>query len=199
MSRISANLAKLMNDYTSFTFGTARRYNVSAYQLEKSISQGVLTKPSVGTYVVSGYLEDEMSIISQRFSRGVFSQETALAFYDLSDEMPWRYTMTFPRGYHAAPNALKDNHIHAQYRTGRYYSAGITTKLTADKNKISIYSVERALLDAWNSSDTQLYVKNDAAKRYMQRKDRNYQELLTLERELYPKSTLSEVLEVIAQ
>ena len=146
MSRISANLAKLMNDYTSFT-----------------------------------------------------SQETALAFYDLSDEMPWRYTMTFPRGYHAAPNALKDNHIHAQYRTGRYYSAGITTKLTADKNKISIYSVERALLDAWNSPNTQLYVKNDAAKRYMQRKDRNYQELLTLERELYPKSTLSEVLEVIAQ
>ena len=142
MSRISANLAKLMNDYTSFTFGTARRYNVSAYQLEKSISQGVLTKLSIGTYVVSGYLEDEMSIISQRFSRGVFSQ---------------------------------------------------------DKNKISIYSVERALLDAWNSPNTQLYVKNDAAKRYMQRKDRNYQELLTLERELYPKSTLSEVLEVIAQ
>jgi predicted transcriptional regulator of viral defense system len=199
MSQINANLANLMDDYTSFTFGTAKQYNVSAYQLEKGIFQGILTKPSAGTYVVAGHLEDEMSIISQHFSHGVFSQESALAFHDLSDEMPWRYTMTFPKGYHAAPGTLEDSYIQAQYRTGRYYSAGITTQLTPDKNKISIYSVERSLLDAWNSPDTQPYIKNDAAKRYMERRDRDYQELLTLERELYPKSTLSKVLEVIAQ
>lgn len=199
MAEKSSALSTLLDEYTSFTFGTAQRFGVSRYYLNKAVDQDILMKSETGIYVKSGYAEDEMSIISQRFSRGVFARESALIYYDLSDEMPWRYTMTFPMGYHAAPGSLKKHFIRAQYRTGRYYSAGITTQLTPDGNKIQIYSLERSLLDAWNNESTQPYIKNDAAKRYVGRPDANYGELLDLEDELYPKSTLSKVLEVLIQ
>lgn len=199
MSLKSSDLAKLMAEYSSFTFGTAKRFGVSAYRLNRAIDQDILMKSETGIYVKSGYVEDEMSIISQRFSRGVFARESALIYYDLSDEMPWRYTMTFPMGYHAAPGSLRKHFIRAQYRTGRYYSAGITTQLTPDGNKIQIYSLERSVLDAWNNDSTQPYIKNDAAKRYAERQDTDYGALLDLEGELYPRSTFSKVLEVLVQ
>jgi predicted transcriptional regulator of viral defense system len=193
-------LSALMDQYSSFTFGTANRFGVSRYQLNRAIDQGILDKSETGIYVKAGYFEDEMSIISQRFSRGIFDRESALIYYDLSDEMPFRYTMTFPRGYHPTAQSLKKHFIKkAQYRTGRYYSAEITTQLTDFGNKIQIYSLERSLLDAWNSETTQLYTKNDAVKRYAERPDGDYNKLLKLERELYPRSTLSKILEVLVQ
>ncbi|GEK05592.1 type IV toxin-antitoxin system AbiEi family antitoxin domain-containing protein [Schleiferilactobacillus harbinensis] len=193
-------LSALMDQYSSFTFGTAKRFGVSRYQLNKAIDQGVLDKSETGIYVKAGYFEDEMSIISQRFSRGIFDRESALIYYDLSDEMPFRYTMTFPRGYHPTAQSLKKHFIKkAQYRTGRFYSAEITTQLTDFGNEIQIYSLERSLLDAWNSDTTQPYTKNDAVKRYAERPDGDYNKLLKLERELYPRSTLSKILEVLVQ
>lgn len=108
--------------------------------------------------------------------------------------------MTFPRGYHPTAQSLKKHFIKkAQYRTGRFYSAEITTQLTDFGNEIQIYSLERSLLDAWNSDTTQPYTKNDAVKRYAERPDGDYNKLLKLERELYPRSTLSKILEVLVQ
>lgn len=199
MTERETALSTLMDQYSSFTYGTANRFGVSRYQLNKSIDQGVLDKSETGIYVKSGYFEDEMSIISQRFSRGVFDCESALSFYDLSDDMPFQYTMTFPRGYHPTAQSLKKHFIKAKYRSGRYYSAEITTQLTDFGNEIQIYSMERSLLDAWNNEMTQLYTKNDAVKRYAERPDADYTKLLNLERELYPRSTLSKVLEVLVQ
>ena len=193
-------LFALMDQYSSFTFGTAKRFGVSRYQLNRAIDQGILDKSETGINVKAGYFEDEMSIISQHFSRGVFACESALIFYDLSDDMPFQYTMTFPRGYHPTPQSLKKHFIKkVQYRTGRYYSAEITTQLTDFGNEIQIYSLERSLLDAWNSDTTQPYTKNDAVKRYAERPDGDYNKLLKLERELYPRSTLSKILEVLVQ
>ncbi|ERL64796.1 type IV toxin-antitoxin system AbiEi family antitoxin domain-containing protein [Schleiferilactobacillus shenzhenensis] len=199
MSENYSSLDKLMHDYNSFTFSTAKQYGVTPYQLRKALAQGVLEKPNTGSYVIAGYAEDDLGLISQHFSRGVVSLVSALIFYDLTDEMPLWNWMTFPKGYHLGARSVADNFIRAQYRTGRFYSEGITTQTTLNGNKIRIYSMERTLLDYWNYPDAQPYVRNDAAKRYVENPRRDYSRLLALERELYPKSTLSLVIQVLDQ
>ncbi|MDR1496613.1 MAG: type IV toxin-antitoxin system AbiEi family antitoxin domain-containing protein, partial [Clostridiales Family XIII bacterium] len=55
-----------------------------------------------GMYLRPSAWEDEMYLLQYRFSKGIFSHETALYLHGMTDRTPARYTMTFPWGYNAA-------------------------------------------------------------------------------------------------
>ena len=54
-----------------------------------------------GIYALPDVWEDEMYFLQYRFSKGIFSNETALYLHGLSDRTPQTYTLTFPHGYNA--------------------------------------------------------------------------------------------------
>ena len=66
------------------------KYLVDSVKLEKS-GRGVYTLPDV--------CDDELFSLQNRFKRGIYSGETALFLWDLSDQTPNCHSMTFPYSY----------------------------------------------------------------------------------------------------
>ncbi|KRN63736.1 type IV toxin-antitoxin system AbiEi family antitoxin domain-containing protein [Pediococcus inopinatus] len=108
-------LAQLEHDYPTFIYKTAQQYGLSKDKIHELSIEGTIEKIDRGIYIFPGYLLDEFSLISQKFSRGVFSLVSALIIHNLTDEMPLHYDLTFPKGYHPSAASLKKYHIKARY------------------------------------------------------------------------------------
>lgn len=194
-------LTQLERDFPTFIYKTAQRYGLSKAEIHELSADGTIEKIDRGIYAFPGHLLDEFSLISQKFSRGVFSLVSALIIYDLTDEMPLHYNLTFPQGYHPSTASLTKYHIKARYLSKNRYSLGIKTGQTENGGTVQVYSKERTLLDIWESKQIQPYIKNDALKKYLASSpNANMLEDLTeIKNKLYPNSTLLKVMEVYMQ
>ncbi|MDC6398118.1 type IV toxin-antitoxin system AbiEi family antitoxin domain-containing protein [Lactiplantibacillus pentosus] len=192
------DLRRLEHDFPTFTFKTAREYGLSKEQIRKLSTDGSIEKVDRGIYVFPGYLLDEFSLISQKFSRGILSLVSALIIYELTDEMPLHYDVTFPQGYHPISSTITKYHLNARYLSKNRYLLGITTRKNENGGTVNIYSKERTLLDVWESKQLQPYIKNDALQRYLASSPAAAQirALTELKNNLYPNSTLLKVMEI---
>lgn len=67
--------------------------------LKKLVDEGKLEKTARGVYILPEIWEDEFVNLQARFKKGIFSNETALFLWDLTDRTPNKYDMTFPHNY----------------------------------------------------------------------------------------------------
>ena len=194
-------LAQLEHDFPTFIYKTAQEYGLSKDKIQALTNDGTIEKIDRGVYIFPGYLLDEFSLISQKFSGGVFSLVSALIIHDLTDEMPLHYDLTFPQGYHPSAASLKKYPIKARYLSKNRYLLGIETSRTENSGTVQVYSKERTLLDTWESKQIQPYIKNDALKKYLASSPsaEKFKSLTKIKDELYPNSSLLKVMEVYMQ
>lgn len=194
-------LAQLEHDYPTFIYKTAQEYGLSKDEIRELSTDGTIEKLERGIYIFPGYLLDEFSLISQKFSRSVFSLVSALIIHDLTDEMPLHYDLTFPQGYHPSAASLKKYSIKARYLSKKRYLLGIETGQTENGGTVQVYSKERTLLDVWESKQIQPYIKNGALKKYLANSPaaNKLKDLTEIKDKLYPNSTLLKVMEVYMQ
>ena len=172
---------------------------------EKSISPGIisylvkkgsLVHSSRGIYTLPNVIEDDFLNLQVRFKRGIFSNETALFLWNLTDRTPNIYNMTFPTNYNLTniyKKGVKPNQIKASL-----YEQGITTVNSPMGNNIKCYSKERTLCDILrpkNAVDIQIVV--DAFKRYVKEKERNIPELSFFAKQLGVQEKVRSYLEVL--
>ncbi|QAT42156.1 type IV toxin-antitoxin system AbiEi family antitoxin domain-containing protein [Aminipila luticellarii] len=149
-----------------------------------------------GLYALPETWEDEMYFLQSRFSKGIFSNETALYLHGLSDRTPISYTLTFPHGYNAA--GLKEQNVKAKFVITEIYSLGIMEKLSPCGNLLRVYDVERTLCDivkGRNACDIQLV--NQAMKAYAVCKERDMAKLLAYAEQLRVKPKILKYMEVL--
>jgi predicted transcriptional regulator of viral defense system len=106
-----------------------------------------------------------------RFSKGIFSHETALYLHAMTGRTPISYTMTFPSGYNTV--GVRKQGIIAKLATTENYELGITEVVSPCGNPLKVYDIERTLCDIVkikHSGDIQ--VVNQALKAYAASKDR---------------------------
>ncbi|GEN94457.1 type IV toxin-antitoxin system AbiEi family antitoxin domain-containing protein [Pediococcus ethanolidurans] len=194
-------LTQLEHDYPTFIYKTAQAYGLSKDEIHELSTDGTIKKIDRGIYIFPDYLLDEFSLISQKFSRGIFSLVSALIIHDLTDEMPLHYDLIFPQGYHPNAASLKKYHIKARYLSKKRYLLGIETAQTENGGTVQVYSKERTLLDVWESKQIQPYIKNDALKKYLASSPstERFKDLTKIKNKLYPNSTLLKVMEVYLQ
>lgn len=140
--------------------------------LKKLVDEGKLEKTARGVYILPDFLEDEFLNLQARFKKGIFSNETALFLWDLTDRTPNRYDMTFPYNYNLT-NA-KNEGINCSAVKREWYAEGKTQTQSPGGNKITAYNMERTLCDILrkrNGTDTGVVA--EAFKRYAVRNDKN--------------------------
>ncbi|MDR1034039.1 MAG: type IV toxin-antitoxin system AbiEi family antitoxin domain-containing protein [Bifidobacteriaceae bacterium] len=115
-----------------------------ANALRTLIKNGKLYKAGEGVYAQPHILEDPFFEYSVRFSRGIFSLNTALYLRDMSDRTPIKYDMSFPVNYGTAN--LPDDIVPFR-ESSKTYGIGAETVNTPAGNKVKCYSVERTLCD----------------------------------------------------
>ena len=137
--------------------------------LKNLVDEGYLVKVSRGLYVRPDKDINEYYIMGEQYKKGIFSHNTALYFYDLTDRTPFQLDMTFPSNVR-----ISNDMINSHYISKDKIEIGLTTKELDDGTTIRVYDMERTICDIIrdrNKIDSQIF--NTALKEYMNRKDKN--------------------------
>lgn len=164
--------------------------------LKKLVDEGKLEKTSRGVYILPEIWEDEFVNLQTRFKKGIFSNETALFLWDLTDRTPNRYDMTFPPNYNLT-NA-KNEGVNCSRVKQEWYLEGKTQAESPSANKIAAYNMERTLCDILRKRggiDTGIIT--EAFKRYAARKDKNIPLLSEYAKKFHVEEKVRSYLEVL--
>lgn len=160
------------------------------------VDKGVIEKSSRGIYILPEVWDDEIFNLQNRFKRGVYSHETALFLWDLTDRTPNKYHMTFPMNYNLT-NPKKEN-IRCVQCKKEIYDLGIEEVATPGGNAVRAYSVERTLCDILKPhSHVDIQVVTEAFKRYAANSDKNISVLSEFAKLLKVEIKLRSYLEVL--
>ena len=170
-----------------------KKYNIHRQYLKILEEKGEIYKVSQGIYITPDKDISEFSIMSYRYKNGIFSHNTALYFYNLTDRTPMSIDITFP-----STVRVKDDFIESHYIKPELHKLGLTEMKLEDGTKIKIYDLERTICDIIrdrNKVDPQIF--NTAIKEYFNLPQKNLQLLYKYAKELKIDKILKKYMEVL--
>ena len=180
----------------TFTAEQARDEGFESKQLSRLVQNNLIQRVAPGIYTDPAQLEDSYLIAQLRFAKGVFCDETALSFYDMTDKTPGSLEMNFSRGYHA--RQLENENIHASYQIDRLWRMGITTASTIYGNEVQVYSPERTICDIVRARQRiEAEVVRNALQAFAQRRDKDLNLLMVYAAELRVEQAMTEYIGVL--
>ncbi len=178
-----------------FSASQAKKHGVHGQTLRNMVDAGELFKIDRGLYSFDEYWDDDLYIIQKRFSKGIYSHDTALYLLGYSDRAPSRYDMTFPQGYNS--KKLSEFNLNVRHVKADNYELGITELPSPMGNKIKLYNLERSLCDILRGSGSNIELINSAMKQYAGSKDKNIPLLLEYAEQLRVKPKVMRYMEVL--
>lgn len=189
-----AKMARENNGYISSAQVTSA--GMPRRLLAEAVAAGELVQVERGLYALPDTWEDELYITQHRFSRGIFSDETALYLHGMTDRAPFSLTMTFPRSYNAS--AARGAGIVCRTCADDVLGLGRCEVRTPYGNSVRAYDIERALCDivrAQKVVDSQVVVP--AMRAYAANRDRNVSKLMGYARKLGVERKIRSYMEVL--
>ncbi len=160
------------------------------------VDKGMIEKSARGVYILPEVWEDEVFNLQNRFKRGIYSHETALFLWDLTDRTPNRYYMTFPANYNLS--RPKGENIRCVQCKKALYDLGIAEVTTPGGNTVRAYSVERTLCDILRAhSHVDIQIVTEAFKHYATSSNKNIPVLSEYAKVLKVETKLRSYLEVL--
>ena len=151
---------------------------------------------SSGIYCDPDTWLDELYLLQLRCPSLVFSHDTALFLYDLTDREPIAPTVTAKTGYN--PSHLTKEGVKVYTVKTDLFELGKTTHQTPYGNTVTTYNLERTICDIVRSRRTiDMQVYQDALKQYSRRRDKNLHQLMEYARLFRVNKILTPYLEVL--
>jgi predicted transcriptional regulator of viral defense system len=156
-----------------------------------AVGRGVVQLPGAGMGMLSG-----LAVVSAKVPRGTICLNSALAFWDLTDEVPARVHVAVARGEHRPSIHWPPIKVHVF--AADTFAVDRRRAQTDAGEPFWIYSPERTVVDAvrmarWVGRDVGL----QALRRYMDRQDASAARLAELARELGGSARLRPALEAL--
>lgn len=188
------DMAKAHNGYV--TAGQVTEAGMPRRRLAEAVDAGELVQLDRGLYMLPNIWEDPLVVAQHRFSRGVFSDDTALWLHGMSDRAPFSLTMTFPRSYNKT--SAKAAGITCRSCADDVLDLGLCELTTPYGNKVRAYDLERTLCDVVRGqSVVDIQVVVPAMRKYARRKDRDPAKLVDYAKRLGVERKIRGYLEVL--
>ena len=173
----------------------ARENKITKGMLSKMVKEGKIVRIERGKYSSSNKDYDEYFIFQAKYSRCIFSYNSALFIHGLTDKIPVKKEVTVYKGYNN--NNIKEK---ASIRNveKKYYEIGITNAKTMFGNDIKVYNMERTICDlvkARKKIDSEVFSK--AIKEYSKHPNRDYVLLRKYAKIFNIENKIDEIIEVI--
>lgn len=130
-------------------FVEARECGISPATLYRLRDQGVVQPMTRGLYRLAEsppLAHPDLIAVARKIPQAVICLISALAFYELTDEVPHVVEYALPRG--SEPPRLKWPPTHLYWFTGPAYSEGIETH-EVDGSSVRIYGAEKTIADCF--------------------------------------------------
>lgn len=144
-------------------------YGITRHDLRNMIAHGLLERLIHGIYISPEKDINEFWLMNEKYKNGIYSHNTALYFYGLTDRTPMKLDMTFPDN-----NRVNNDYLNVHYIKKDNHKLGLKNIKLNDGSYIQIYDLERTICDIIrdrNKIDLQIF--NQAINEYMKRKDKN--------------------------
>ena len=156
-----------------------------------TVGRGVVQLPGAGMGMLSG-----LAVVSARVPKGTICLNSALAFWDLSDEIPGQIHLAVPRGAHRPSIDYPPTKVHVF--NAETFEVDRRQAQTDVGEPFWVYSPERSVIDAmrmarWVGRDVALH----ALRRYMAQRGAKPARLAELSRELGGSARLMPALEAL--
>lgn len=196
MSNVDVIMKLARENNGMITSALVDKVGVSRGSLKYAVDKGLLERTSRGVYVLPNAWEDELFCLQSRYKKGIFSHETVLFLYDLTDRTPNRFDMTFPNTYNLS--SVKKESVNCSQAKEPLYSLGVIKMKTPFGNEVKGYCVEKTLCDILKTRrNTDIQVVADAFKRYTKWKSKNIPLLSEYAKQLKVEKRLRNYLEVL--
>lgn len=117
--------------------------NISREYIRLLKNKGAIEQVDRGIYILKGVVPDDFYIFQTRYPKTVFSHFTALYFYNLTEEFPYRFDITCSRDYNV--KSIKTNNIF--YVDKSILNLGMVQIKTKYGNIVNSYDLERTICD----------------------------------------------------
>lgn len=198
MATQKEKILKLINENNgTITARQVTEFGIPRIYLSELIKDNSIEKISRGLYALPQTFVDEMYEISVRCPLGVFSHNSALYIYDLTDRTPLKYTITLPAGYNAK-HLSNIQMIEMKFSTRKLYSLGITIQKSPSGFPIKVYDKEKTICDiVRNKKEIDIQVFSDAMKRYAKGKEKDLSKLMEYAKKMRIEKKMREYMEVL--
>ncbi len=183
----------------TFKAGDATKAGVHPRDLYALRDEGYLVELSRGVFRVasaemSPYLD--LVAVSRRSPQGAICLNSALSFWDLTDEVPGEVHLAVPRGSHRPSIDYPPTRVHV-FATVTFPLGREKVQLESDE-EITIYSPERSVVDAMRlRNQVGTDVAYEALRRYLRRPGASTGNLLRLARRLRSGGPVRDALQVL--
>lgn len=171
------------------------KYKIPRIYLQMMVADGSLERVDRGIYVSVDSIEDEMYAMQTKYSKLVYSHETALYIHGLTDRTPFEYSASVPSGYKVVASVADKFKIY--YIKKELHDLGVATTVSSFGNPIKVYNVERTICDLLRSKNRlDIQIFNEALKRFVKLKEVDYSLLMDYAKKLKVETAIKTYLEV---
>lgn len=144
---------------------------VSRIYLARMEEEGLIERIERGIYVTKDFKYDEYYLFQLKYPKAIFSYNTALYFYEMTERTPIKMDVTIYREYN--PHRFKD--VVNVYKTSKeLYELGIVEKKSPQGMKVRAYNLERTICDIIKDKDSiDIEIRNKAIKKAIKSKEFN--------------------------
>lgn len=139
---IIMKIAEANNGY--LTNELIKDLNISRQYISDLVKEKKLIKEDKGIYSCVDNIPDNFYTFQQRYPKAIYSHMNALYFYNLTEEYPYKNTVTIPSSHH---NDGLNKKSRVFYVNDKIYEIGLTVVKTPSGNIVKAYDKERCICD----------------------------------------------------
>ncbi|AOF49702.1 type IV toxin-antitoxin system AbiEi family antitoxin domain-containing protein [Tetragenococcus halophilus] len=174
---IQATLLQLFEEHNGIlTTGMANEYGINDSTLRKAVERNDIQKYCRGVYFLNDLYFDDLFMLQLKYSKGVFSHETAVMLHWLSTNYPFVYHVSFPRGYHlisAKEQNIKPYYVSANDLTSEY----VDVVDSWDSNPLRVTNLEKTIVDMLRHEKAAPGIIEEMLDDYLNREDKDIKRL----------------------
>ena len=144
---------------------------ISRVYLSRMEEEGIIERIERGIYVTKDFKYDEYYLFQLKYPKAIFSYNTALYFYEMTERTPIKMDVTVCREYN--PHRFKDL-VNVYKISKELYNLGVTEKKSPQGMKVKTYNLERTVCDIIKDKDSlDIEIRNKAIKKAIKSKEFN--------------------------
>lgn len=168
---INKILKIMKNNKGIITSSQIENYGIPRVYLSKMVEKNIIERIERGIYVTKDYEYDEYYLFQLKYPKTVFSYNTALYFYEMTERTPIKMDVSISKNYN--PHRFKD--VVNVYRINdELFELGIVYKKSPHGMKVRTYNLERTICDIIKDKDNiDIEIRNKAIKKAIKSKEFN--------------------------
>lgn len=142
---------------------------ISRVYLSRMEEEGIIERIDRGIYVTKDFKYDEYYLFQLKYPKAIFSYNTALYFYEMTERTPIKMDVTVYREYN--PHRFKDL-VNVYKVSKELYNLGVTERKSPQRMKVKTYNLERTVCDIIkDNASLDIETRNKAIKKCIKSKE----------------------------